>query len=160
MAGHVTGFTPPGSDSQSASLNVTSTSDSSAPGPLVRVGGAPAVAQSDVVSVRSFGTTDSTPESQATAYNAIRSVSRTRRSASAKPPTRRRQQPPPRPIERAEDAGMVVLGARGGDTWEVAAPLPHANVEWTGPPTAEETMEVDLDGTTMEVDLDGRNPTK
>jgi hypothetical protein len=140
MADHVTGFTPPGSsEANISSLAVTSsTSDSSAPGPLVRVGGVPAIAGSDAASVMSIASTDTILASQATAYAAIRQSSRARRSASGRPTSSNRRSV--QPVRRAEDSWVIVLGARDDEIWEVDPPLPHY-----GPVSASDAIDVDMD---------------
>ena len=146
MADHITGFTPPqSSDATSASLVVTSsTSDSSVPGPFPAF---PAMASGgrteETSSVRSFASTDSVPASQATSYAAFRNSSRNNRAAFmrqgaiADRPRQGAITDRPRrgsaPVVRASEAGPIALGARAGELWEVAEPLPHLGQEAFAP---------------------------
>ena len=128
MAG--TGFSPPGtSEDTPDSLAITTTSDSSITGPLPAL---PALVNrghaDDGSSVRSFASTatDSVTTAPATTYAAYRNTSRSRRAAITRQNAiADRPRRGPAPAERAEDAGPIALGARAGELWEVAEPLPH-----------------------------------
>jgi hypothetical protein len=93
--------------------------------------------------VRSFASTDSVPASQATSYAAFRNSSRNNRAASmrqgaiADRPRQEAITDRPRrgsaPVVRASEAGPIALGARAGELWEVAEPLPHLGHEAFAP---------------------------